>query len=171
MAVTVYTTPTCGFCHQVKSYLARKGVPYAEKDVSRDRSAADEMVQRSGQMGVPVIEVDGQIVVGFNMQALEQLLSRQTARPSLGLKVADAAHMARKQGGGPTSGAYVGAVGPGSPGQRAGLQPGDVIVAIDERTISSADDVSRAMSNLARGRSVDIVYLRDGRNLEGQAAL
>ena len=171
MAVTVYTTPTCGYCTQVKSYLARKGVPYSEKDVSRDRSAADEMVQRSGQMGVPVVDIDGQIVVGFNVQALEQLLSRRTTRPSLGLKVADAAHMARKRGSGPTNGAYVGAVDSGSAGQRAGLQPGDVIVAIGERPISSADDVSRVLSTLGSGQSVDIMVLRDGDNLEGRAVL
>ena len=171
MAVTVYTTPTCGYCTQVKSYLARKGVQYSERDVSRDRSAADEMVTKSGQMGVPVIDIDGQIVVGFNVQALEQMLSRRTTHPSLGLKVADAATMARKRGGGPTSGAYVGSVDAGSAGGRAGLQPGDVIVAINGRIIAGADGVSRAMSTTKSGQTVAIAYLRDGRSLEGRAAL
>ena len=76
MDVKVYTTPTCGYCHQVKKFLSERGVKYAEYDVSRDRAAADEMVRLTGQMGVPVILVDGQVVVGFDRARLEHLLSK-----------------------------------------------------------------------------------------------
>ena len=60
MNVTVYTTPTCGYCRQVKEFLSRRGLKFTEYDVSRDRAAADEMIRKSGQMGVPVIIVDDQ---------------------------------------------------------------------------------------------------------------
>ena len=66
MSVVVYTTPTCGFCHQVKAYLNQRGVPFTEHDVSRDPQAAAEMVRLSGQQGVPVVLIDGQVIVGFN---------------------------------------------------------------------------------------------------------
>jgi glutaredoxin-like YruB-family protein len=73
-SVTVYTTPTCPYCHQVKSYLAQKGVAFMEKDVATDLAARDEMVRKSGRLGVPVIEVDGKVVVGFNRARLEEML-------------------------------------------------------------------------------------------------
>lgn len=72
--VTIYTTPTCGFCHMAKSYFNQTGVKYKEIDVSSDMKAAQEMVAKSGQMGVPVIDVDGQITVGFDKPRLQKLL-------------------------------------------------------------------------------------------------
>jgi glutaredoxin-like YruB-family protein len=162
MSVTVYTTPTCGYCHQVKRYLGGKGVSYREVDVSRDQGAAQEMVERSGQMGVPVIDVDGEMVVGFNVQELERLLAARRERPSLGLKVADAAGIAANRGGGPTSGAYVGAGGPGSVGAGAGLRVGDVIVSLGGETVVESADVSRVMRGVAAGRRLELGYLRNG---------
>jgi glutaredoxin 3 len=73
--VTVYSTPTCPYCHQVKRYLADRGVPYVDRDVSVDVQARDEMVRKSGQLGVPVIDVEGKIVVGFNRPKLDELLA------------------------------------------------------------------------------------------------
>jgi glutaredoxin 3 len=58
MKVTVYTTPTCGYCYQAKQFLQRQGVSFVEKNVAADRRAAMEMVRISGQQGVPVIAVD-----------------------------------------------------------------------------------------------------------------
>jgi len=75
--VTVYTTPTCGYCRQAKRFLAERGVDFREVDVSADDAAASEIVRRTGQFGVPVIDVGGTLVVGFNRARLEQLL--QTA--------------------------------------------------------------------------------------------
>jgi glutaredoxin 3 len=76
MAVTLYTTPSCGFCRQVKDYLRSLKVPFSEYDVSRDLRKADEMMKKSGQMGVPVLDVNGRIIVGFNKTELDRALKR-----------------------------------------------------------------------------------------------
>jgi len=73
--ITVYSTPTCPYCTQVKEYLKSKSVLFSEHNVATDLEARNAMVQKSGQLGVPVIEVNGQIVVGFNRNKLEELLS------------------------------------------------------------------------------------------------
>lgn len=73
-SITVYSTPTCPYCHQAKRYLSEKGIPYTDKDVATDAQAREEMIQKSGQLGVPVIDVNGQIIVGFNRPKLDQLL-------------------------------------------------------------------------------------------------
>ena len=89
MNVTVYTTPTCGYCHQAKKYLSERGVKYTEHDVSRDKAAADEMVRLTGQMGVPVIVVDGKPIIGFDRPRLESLLAKgggNGSRPRFGLR-------------------------------------------------------------------------------------
>ena len=75
MDVKIYTTPTCGYCHQAKKFLADLGVSFTEHDVSRYRAAAEEMVRLTGQMGVPVIAVDGEVVIGFDRASLEKLLA------------------------------------------------------------------------------------------------
>lgn len=146
MNVEVYTTPTCGYCHQAKEYLRQRGIPFVEHDVSRDRAAASEMVQRTGQMGVPVIVIDGETVVGFDRPRLDLLLRQAGARrPSLGLKVADARSLASKMPAlAGQAGAYVGGVRPGSPGAAAGIAAGDLIVAVDGRPIEGAADLEQA---------------------------
>lgn len=63
--VIVYSTPTCPYCVYAKQYFTENGVAFKDIDVSRDRAAAMEMVQKSGQMGVPVIDIGGEITVGF----------------------------------------------------------------------------------------------------------
>jgi glutaredoxin-like YruB-family protein len=72
--VTIYTTPNCSICRKAKEYLAQNGIAFEEIDVASDRRAADEMVQKSGQMGVPVIIVDGVMLVGFNQFKLDVAL-------------------------------------------------------------------------------------------------
>ncbi len=78
MDVTIYSTPTCGYCTLAKDFLQEKGVAYTDIDVSVDQKKAQEMVEKTGQMGVPVIIVnkDGQeeILVGFDQVQLTQLL-------------------------------------------------------------------------------------------------
>jgi len=74
MKVTVYSTPTCPWCHLAKEFLTEHQIPFEEVDVSQDEAKAQEMILKSGQMGVPVIEIDGQIVIGFNKPRLEELL-------------------------------------------------------------------------------------------------
>ncbi len=73
--VVIYTTPTCPYCHRAKEYLSRKGIPYTDINVAQDREKAKEMIQKSGQMGVPVITIDNEIIVGFNQALLDKLLS------------------------------------------------------------------------------------------------
>lgn len=72
--VTVYSTPACPFCIRVKQFLKDSSVAFTDIDVSRDHARAQEMIKKSGQMGVPVIEIDGKIVVGFDKEKLKELL-------------------------------------------------------------------------------------------------
>lgn len=72
--VIIFTTPTCRFCRAAKNYLRERGVPFKEVDVSRDPAAARDMVRRSGQSGVPVLDIGGKIVVGFDRPKIDQLL-------------------------------------------------------------------------------------------------
>ncbi len=74
--IVIYSTPTCPICKRAKEYLAKKGIPYQEIDVAGDRKAAQEMIQKSGQMGVPVIIVDDELMVGFNQSKLDELLAK-----------------------------------------------------------------------------------------------
>jgi glutaredoxin-like YruB-family protein len=73
--VVIYSTPTCPYCKRAKEYLSRKGISYTDIDVAQDKEKAKEMVQKSGQMSVPVIMIDDEIVVGFNQALLDKLLS------------------------------------------------------------------------------------------------
>lgn len=72
--VKVYSTPTCPYCRQAKDYLKEKGVDFADVNVATDIEARNEMVKKSGQMGVPVIDFDDNIIVGFNRTKLDQLI-------------------------------------------------------------------------------------------------
>lgn len=72
--VTIYSTPTCHFCHIAKDFFKEKGVAYTEYNVASDLEKRKEMVQKSGQMGVPVIVIDGDVTVGFNQPKIAQLL-------------------------------------------------------------------------------------------------
>lgn len=73
-SVTVYTTPTCTWCNTLKQWLRKNHVNYHEIDVSRDERAAQDLVRKTGQQGVPQTEINGQIVVGFDQVRLKQLL-------------------------------------------------------------------------------------------------
>lgn len=73
-SVTVFSTPTCPWCARLKSYLREQKVAFKDVDVSRDATAAQEMVRRSGQMGVPQAWIDGQVVVGFDRKRVDALL-------------------------------------------------------------------------------------------------
>ncbi|MDD5251212.1 MAG: glutaredoxin family protein [Patescibacteria group bacterium] len=73
-SVIVYSTPTCPYCKMAKAFLDEKGVKYADIDVSTDRQAAEQMVEKSSQFGVPVLEIDGEIVVGFDKEAIAKAL-------------------------------------------------------------------------------------------------
>ena len=72
--VIIYTTPTCPWCQATKEYLRAREIDFEEVDVSADPAAAQEMIEKSGQMGTPVVDIDGEIVVGFNKPEIDQLL-------------------------------------------------------------------------------------------------
>jgi S1-C subfamily serine protease len=133
-----------------------------EKNVALDHQAAMEMIQISGQQGVPVITVDGQVVIGFNQPRLAQLL--QQAKPKLGASIADAASQVQKHPGIPSSGAYVGQMRPGSPAERAGLRSGDVITALGGQAVQCAADVHRLISRMPKNRDIPLTYVRDGQD-------
>lgn len=73
--VTIYTTPTCHFCHMAKEYFKENNIPYTEHDVIADEVKRQEMYEKTGQMGVPVIVIGGEVVVGFDRPRIEELLS------------------------------------------------------------------------------------------------
>ncbi len=150
-----------------KEFLSQRGVPFVEKDVSRDPTAAQEMVRRSGQRGVPVIVVDDQVIVGFNRPLLEQALSR--LRLELGVTVADAAKLRRKYNLSVGEGALVGSVKPGSLAAQAGVQAGDVIVEIAGMPIRTAQDVTDAVARLQSARQVEIAWVRGAQTMRGVA--
>lgn len=72
--VTVYSTPTCSWCNTLKSYLKQHRIRFTDINVSADQRAADELVKRSEQMGVPQTDINGEIIVGFNRTRINELL-------------------------------------------------------------------------------------------------
>lgn len=73
--VKVYSTKTCPWCVRAKDFLKSKNVKFEDIDVGSDRKAASEMIEKSGQMGVPVIDINGTIIVGFDKEAMEKALA------------------------------------------------------------------------------------------------
>ncbi len=73
--VKVYSTPTCPYCVTLKKLLKEKGVDFADIDVSADEKELQQMIDKSGQMGVPVVDIDGKIVIGFNRDKILELLN------------------------------------------------------------------------------------------------
>ncbi len=72
--IKIYTTQTCPYCVMAKDYFKQKGVQYEELDVSGDEKAREEMINKSNQMGVPVLDIDGVIIVGFNRSEIDKVL-------------------------------------------------------------------------------------------------
>jgi len=72
--ITIYSTPSCVYCKMAKAYFAQNNLPFEEKDVASDLPAREEMIKKSGQLGVPVIDIDGSIVIGFDKGHIANLL-------------------------------------------------------------------------------------------------
>ena len=119
--------------------------------MSEDRAAAQEMVRRTRQMGVPVIADEQEAIVGFDLPRLQRMAARHRRGPGLGLRVTDA-----KDG----PGAYVGSVREGSPGERAGIQPEDVIVELSGRPVASAADLEQIAARRAPGQPTSMTVRR-----------
>lgn len=128
-------------------------MPFEVRDVSVDAQAAQEMVQRTRQMGVPVIADEQEAIVGFDMPRLQRMAARHRRGGGLGLKVADFQD-------GP--GAYVGGVRDGSPGARAGVEVGDVIVELSGRPVSSVGDLEQIAARRVPGVPTSIGIRRNG---------
>jgi len=73
--VIVYSTATCPYCYTLKAYLEDHQIPFEDIDVAADEKAREDMVKKSGQMGVPVTDIDGQIIIGFDRQKISELLN------------------------------------------------------------------------------------------------
>jgi glutaredoxin 3 len=143
----------------VKEFLSQRGVGFEEHDVSRDRNAAQELINTTGQMSVPVTIIDGQTIVGFDRSRLEQVIGRREPA-SFGASVADASKITAKQGTGVTLGAYIGKVKPGSVAERLGLAPGDIVIEVNMKHIANATDLEKVISALSRGNRISVVFLR-----------
>ena len=74
MTVKIYTTPTCAYCHAEKEFFKEHNIEFQDLDVFSDAKARQEMIEKTGQLGVPVTDIDGQIVIGFERGKIKQLL-------------------------------------------------------------------------------------------------
>jgi S1-C subfamily serine protease len=157
----------------VKQFLSQRGIRYEERDVSRNQNYARELVNNTRQMGVPVTVFDGEIVVGFDRQRLEQLISSRpkAGRPSFGASIADAGRISMKQGSGLTSGAYVGGTRQGSTAHRIGLKQGDVITRVNEQSISTTSDLERFLAGMNEGQRILVEFRRDGKAAAAEGVL
>jgi glutaredoxin-like YruB-family protein len=72
--VKIYTTPYCPYCSTLKQYLTDKGIEFSDIDVSQNEQERDEMVKKSEQIGVPVLDIDGSVIIGFDKEKIDKLL-------------------------------------------------------------------------------------------------
>jgi S1-C subfamily serine protease len=131
------------------------------------------MIALTGQMGVPVIVIDGEAVIGFDRERLKALLAGGDGRKPLrfGLKIADADRVAQKQGEIPVFGAVIGEVAPGSLGEKAGLRAGDIVTGVNMWRVSNADDLQKALLVLKPGGIVTIMFLRGSENRKSEIVI
>lgn len=73
--IKIYSTPTCPYCVTLKEFLKSKSIAFEDVNVASDAQAREEMIQKSGQMGVPVVDIDGEIIVGFDKERISKLLN------------------------------------------------------------------------------------------------
>lgn len=72
--IKIYSTPTCPYCVTLKEFLKERGIDFEDVNVAQDAQAREEMIHKSGQMGVPVVDIDGQIIIGFDRARISKLL-------------------------------------------------------------------------------------------------
>ncbi len=167
-SVIVYSTATCPWCDRTKEYLKTKNVPFIEKRVDEDMDAAREMVEISGQQGVPVVSTDREVIVGFDQVRLARIADRFSGpkRPAFGVLGANADdYFSRHPDKRPSSetdikGVFVGQVKPNSVAQRAGVQVGDVIQAMANKRVRDMYAMDQLMGSVKAGDTVSIRVLR-----------
>lgn len=169
MQVTLYSSPTCAYCHQAEQFLKEQGVHFTKYDISADPISARKVAEMTGQMAVPVITVEDQVIVGFDRPRLEQLLAKQSqkGRPAFGLQVTDASRVA-KEAADHHPGAYVNKVAPGYPADKAGLKKGDIIVQVNSHPIRSAVDLADTLASLSAGSEAVIRFSRGAKYLRAE---
>ena len=150
----------------MKEFLSRRGISFTEKNVAADPLAAQEMVRLSGQQGVPVTAIDGQVVVGYDQRRLSMLLDQPKAHKlTLGVSIADASRIAQKRSGVPAAGAFVGRVKAGSSAEQAGVRQGDVITELGGHPVRVAADVHTVMARHHAGDRLNLTLERGGREM------
>ncbi|MBN9389832.1 MAG: PDZ domain-containing protein [Chloroflexi bacterium] len=163
---TIYTTPTCVYCRAVKEFLAREKITYQEKNVAADQQAAQEMINRTGQMGVPVTILAGQTIIGFSQAALKAAVARLRQQQSLsaadtiklGAAIADASPISGRPG------AIIGKIKPGSLAMQAGLREGDVITKLNGQAIANTDSLVSVLQSIAASKIPNpvVTFWREG---------
>ena len=167
----------------MKEYLSREGISYQEKNVGIDQRAAQEMVSRSGQMGVPVTLLADQVIVGFDQPALKRAVTtlRQKAASSstdqklkLGAQVGDAAKIVGHQNEStPMQGAILGAIRPDSLAARAGLREGDIITAVNGQPVNNSQDLADVLATIQEKKTSrpDLTFWRNGARMVSRLPL
>lgn len=169
-AVTLYRTSTCPWCDRAAEFLRGRNVPFTEIDVSRDQSAAMEMVRRSGQQGVPVTVAGDEVILGFDQARLGRLADKLATpkRKPLGILAADAEeYLARHPDiaanvPAGTKGVYIGKIRPETAAEVSGLQAGDIITGFAGKKIRTMGQLDQLVETLKHGESATVRYLRTG---------
>jgi glutaredoxin 3 len=154
----------------VKEFLSQRSISFTERNVSQNPAYAQELVSRTGQIGVPVTIINGQTIIGFDHARLEQVIAQTQTRqrPIFGASIADASKITAKQGSGIILGAYIGSVRPNSVAARIGLASGDIITEVNLKNITSAKDLESALSRLSIGSRFTLSFLRGTKTLTAQ---
>jgi S1-C subfamily serine protease len=145
-------------------------VPFVEKDVAKDYTAAMEMIRVSGQQGVPVTVADGEVILGFDQRKFARIAEKFAGpkRPPLGILAADAEeylakHPERAEKVPPgTKGIYVGKIRPQTVSARAGLQPGDIITSFAGKRVRNMAALDQMVETLKAGDKATARFIRDG---------
>ena len=120
-----------------------------------------------------ILTISDKAVVGFNRPRIEQLLAARGNGKliSFGLSIADAEKMAQKSGAVAVAGAFIGKVSPSLYGAKAGLKPGDIVTALNDKSVRNADDLEKSLASLVAGHRVTITFVRDGATRQAEVLI
>ena len=145
----------------MKEFLSSKGIIYQDHDINIDPVAAQEVVKLTGQNGIPVTNIDGQTVIGFDRPRLERLISKYSDSEPIkfGVSVADV-DKSGKNDLPIIFGAYIGRIKPGSFAEKAGLAAGDIIIQFNNQGVSRAAHLELLLAKIKTGDKISIVFIR-----------